>query len=131
MSRRRRRSKANAKGGLLPRSGRELAAAWFGFYEICGHRDCRRGKRCCHGPVPPCFTALWPLVEEREKMMFRATIQARAAGADAAAAMAAGDAEGARYDALEARLAAQAAARGIVPAESASAPPAIARVRQL
>jgi len=143
MSKRRPKSKANAASGTPPRYAREFAAAWFVFYEVCEHRDCRRAKRCTGGAMPPCFAAFWPLVEEREKIRFRAILKARADGADVASAMAAGEADAARHDALLAQeklrenanapreAAPLAPVQSPPPAIARVAPPRIARVRQL
>jgi len=121
------------------RSSRELTAAWFSFHAVCERRVCRRAKRCAGGAMPPCFDAFWPLIEEREKMKFRATIKARADGASVNDAIAAGEADAARYDALMASLQAQdQAGPACEPAAPAQpiivkrvAPPFVTRVRQL
>jgi hypothetical protein len=109
---------------------RVFAAMYFSFHTFCAVKTCRRTHRCTGGINPPCFYTFRWHVSEREKMIFRATIKALSEGAGGARAIAAGEAEGARYDALEAREAARvaehAAARGAGPAAPSSSPQTVA-----
>ena len=121
---------------------RVFAAMYFSFHRFCAVKTCRRTHRCTGGINPPCFYAFRWHVSEREKMIFRATIKALSEGAGGARAIAAGEAEGERYDALEAKEAADAAERAAREAGAAApasspltvvtgAPPSAPRMRSL
>lgn len=141
-SRRSAKSVKAAAPAKPPRSGRAFAADYFSFHAVCKNRTCRRAKRCEGGALPPCFTAFWPHIEEREKMRFRGFIKALANRASVKDAIAAGDAEAARSDAIERQLQQYDRAAATPRAEQTAEPPAplpaitrvprpVARVRQL
>jgi hypothetical protein len=82
-----------------PRSPRGVLAAMFGFARLCPDMNCRRARCCVGGDKPVCFDVLWPQVAERDKIAVRVMFQERHKGASPVAAVAAGEAAAARWEA--------------------------------